>query len=55
MNSHLKKELEKNRFTIVKHGFFYIMISIFIVLGSLCLIKIEGQSIILMVIDYYIR
>ena len=55
MNDHLKKELDKNRFLIVRHGLFFILLTTGLILLSLILIKIEGESILEMVIKYYLR
>jgi hypothetical protein len=55
MNSNLKKELDKNRFSIVKYGLVYILVTTAAVLISLMLIKIEGESILEMVINYYFK
>ena len=53
MDSNLKKELDKNRFSIVKYGLIYILGTTVAVLFSLVLIKIQGESILEMVIKYY--
>ena len=55
MNSNLKKELDKNRFSIVKYGLIYILVTTTSVILSLILIKIEGVSILEMVIKYYFK
>ena len=55
MNANLKKELDKNRFSIVKYGLIFILITTGLVFLSLILIKIEGESILEMVVRYYIR
>ncbi len=55
MNSNLKKELDKNRFSIVKYGLIYILATTAIVLLSLILIKIDGESILEMVVKYYFK
>ncbi len=55
MNFNIEKELDKNRFSIVKYGWFFILITIGIVLLSIGLIKIEEESVLEMVLLYYFR
>ena len=55
MAQEFQKELNKNRFHIVKYGLVYIVIIIGLVLLSLTLIKIDNTSILSLVLDYYFR
>lgn len=55
MNENLKKELNKNRFFIVRYGLFFILLTAGLILLSLTFIQIEEKSILEMVIKYYLR
>jgi len=55
MKGNLQRELAKNRFFIVKNGLFIVVFIIGLILISLYLLKIDNQSILLMVYKYYFR
>lgn len=55
MNDDLEKELDKNRFSIVKYSI-YINILVFAFVSTiLFLLKVQNVSILLMVWNYYFR
>ncbi|MDC7995438.1 hypothetical protein [Altibacter sp. HG106] len=51
----LQKELDRNRFMVVRYGLYFILATITLVLVLLGFISIDGKSILQMVIDYYVR
>lgn len=51
--NHLQKELDKNRFSTVKYGLFMIVFILGIMIVLLFGLKIEDQSILYMVYEYY--
>ncbi len=51
----LQKELDRNRFMVVRYGLYFILATIVIVLVLLAFITIDDKSILQMVIDYYVR
>lgn len=55
MREDFQRELDKKRFSLVRYGLVFILLTLAAVLLSLILIKIEGQSILSMVVKYYFR
>lgn len=55
MESNLEKELDKNRFAIVKYGLLILSLVIVLILYALFVLKIDDEPIIYMVMDYYFR
>lgn len=55
MENNLQKELDRNRFFIVKNGFILIIIITGLIFVSLSLLKIDNQSILELVFKYYFR
>tara|TARA_B100001146_G_scaffold224848_1_gene244487 strand:- start:27102 stop:27275 length:174 start_codon:yes stop_codon:yes gene_type:complete len=51
----LQKELDRNRFMVVRYGLYFILATIVIVLVLLGFITIDDKSILQMAIDYYVR
>ncbi len=55
MENNLEKELDKNRFAVVKYGLIILSLVIVLILYALLLLKIDGEPILYMVMDYYFR
>jgi len=55
MSKNFQKELDRNRFHIVKYGLLYILITIGMVLLALTIVKIENESILPLAIQYYFK
>ncbi len=55
MENNLEKELDKNRFAVVKYGLIILTLVIILILYTLVILKIDGESILNLVIDYYVR
>ncbi len=55
MENNLEKELDKNKFSIVKYGLVILLLVIVLILYSLMILKIDDEPILHMVMDYYFR
>ncbi len=55
MSNKLQKELDKNRFFIVKNGLIIMILVIILVLVMLALLKVEDESILSAVWKYYFK
>lgn len=55
MKEKLQKELEINKYFVMKHGYLIILITIALVMASFFIIKIDHKSLFQMTKEYYIR
>ncbi len=55
MKRNLEKELDKNRFFLVKNGLFIIALVLSLILIVLSVLTINNQSVLKLVFDYYFR
>jgi len=53
MENNLQKELDKNRFFVVKYGIAIVITIFMIIILSLVLLKIENESILKLVVKYF--
>jgi len=53
MENNLQKELDKNRFFVVKYGIAIVITIFMLIILSLVLLKIENESILKLVVKYF--
>lgn len=55
MEEDLDKIMNRKNFFLVRNGFIMVVCILIITLIAMSLLEIDGQSILMMVIDYYVR
>ncbi|MEM6721856.1 MAG: hypothetical protein AAF611_21185 [Bacteroidota bacterium] len=55
MEQDLEKIMHRKNFFLVRNGFIMVICILIITIIAMSLLKIDGQSILMMVIEYYLR